>query len=260
MRDKTIGGASDANERVRPEAVVFRPSLRPRASAMTDTVSQLVSSILSGDVPPGGKLPPERRLAEMMGVGRSAVREALKALDLLGLIEIRQGDGTYLSRGASDLLPQVVEWGMLLGVPQTRDLIEARSHLEVILAQLAAERTDDAGAASLGERLLSMELAESASDFAQADADFHLTVADLAGNKVLADILVNIKSLLQVWVLRAIRQTGERASTIEQHRAVYEAIRSRDAAAAGAAMERHIAAATHSLHASLDEEQDESEK
>ncbi|QVQ53484.1 FadR family transcriptional regulator [Spiractinospora alimapuensis] len=226
----------------------------PRASAVSEIVSQLVSRILAGDIPPGGKLPPERRLAENLGVGRSAIREALKALDLLGLIEIRQGDGTYLSQGTSSLLPQVVEWGMLLGTPQTLDLIETRSHLEVILARLAAERITDDEASALRTCLTRMGFAESAADFARADTEFHLTIAAAARNQVLSDILSSIKSLLHVWVLRVIRQTGERESVIEQHQAILDAVVSRSPDGAAAAMDQHMRTVTARLRQSIDEE------
>ena len=75
----------------------------------------LLDYLLAGNVRPGTRLPSERRLAEELGVGRSVVREALKSLGLLGLVEVRQGDGTYLRRIESDLLPRVIEWGLLLG-------------------------------------------------------------------------------------------------------------------------------------------------
>lgn len=223
----------------------------PRSSAVSDIVSQLVSRILAGDIPPGGKLPPERKLAESLGVGRSAIREALKALDLLGLIEIRQGDGTYLSQGTSSLLPQVVEWGMLLGTPQTLDLIETRAHLEGILAKLAAERVTDQEIGDLRVCLTQMGAAESATDFARADADFHLTIATAARNQVLSDILSSIKSLLHVWVLRVIRQTGERLSVIEQHQAILDAIVARSPEAAAAAMDQHMRTVTSLLRQSI---------
>ena len=74
---------------------------------------RLLDYFLSGEVEPGERIPSERRLAESLGVGRSLVREALKSLHLLGLLEVRQGDGTYLKRTDSELLPQVIEWGLL---------------------------------------------------------------------------------------------------------------------------------------------------
>ena len=113
----------------------------------------LLDYLLAGNVSPGTRLPSERQLAEELGVGRSVVREALKSLGLLGLVEVRQGDGTYLRRVESELLPRVIEWGLLLGERRTADLIEARQHLEVVTAQLAAARRDDDDVAALAAAL-----------------------------------------------------------------------------------------------------------
>ncbi|MEV0354153.1 GntR family transcriptional regulator [Nonomuraea sp. NPDC050680] len=92
---------------------------------MVDIARQLLSQLLSGHLAPGTRLPSERQLSETLGVGRSTVREALKALDVLGIIEVRQGDGTYLRQSTSSLLPSAIEWGLMLGQPQVLDLIEA---------------------------------------------------------------------------------------------------------------------------------------
>lgn len=224
---------------------------RSRESTVAGIVNQLVARFSAGDIPPGGKLPPERQLAEALGVGRSAIRESLKALDLLGMIEVRQGDGTYLRQGASNLLPQVVEWGLLLDTPQTMDLIETRFHLETIMARLAAERVTAEEISKIAACLTEMEQAEGAPDFARADTDFHLAIAAAAKNRVLADMLTNVKSLLHVWVLRAIRQSGERESTIKQHRAILAAISHRQPDAAFKAMKAHMEAATANLRKSL---------
>ena len=79
-------------------------------------------------------MPSERKLAEALGVGRSIVRQALKSLTVLGLLDVRQGDGTYLRRTDSPFLPVAIEWGLLLGVKRATDLVEARHYLEVVIA------------------------------------------------------------------------------------------------------------------------------
>jgi len=83
---------------------------RPRESVVGDIARQLLSQLVSGRVLPGTKLPSERQLAESLGVGRPTVRAALKALDVLGVIEVRRGEGTYLRTTTSDMLPQAIEW------------------------------------------------------------------------------------------------------------------------------------------------------
>ena len=87
-----------------------RIDLSSRETLTMEVARRLLDYFLSGEVEPGMRIPSERRLAESLGVGRSLVREALKSLHVLGLLEVRQGDGTYLKRTDSELLPQVIEW------------------------------------------------------------------------------------------------------------------------------------------------------
>jgi GntR family transcriptional regulator, transcriptional repressor for pyruvate dehydrogenase complex len=213
----------------------------------------LLDYLLAGNVTPGTRLPSERRLAEELGVGRSVVREALKSLGLLGLIEVRQGDGTYVKQLESELLPKVIEWGLLLGERRTRDLVEARRHLEVITAQLAAARRDDSDLVALHEALQGMEAAEGDIEtFVGHDVAFHLRVAEAADNWVLSAVLTNIQSLLRVWITRVIRDAGKSSPSYLEHVPVYLAIVNRDPAAAGAAMQTHLDAAATRLQTALE--------
>ncbi len=128
----------------------LRPlDLSQREGRTTSISRQLLDYLLSGRVQPGDRLPPERKLAEALGVGRSVLREALKSLTLLGLLEVRPGDGTYVKRIDAEVLPQSIEWGLVLGARHVPDLLEARCHLDVILAGLASLRCDDRDAADL---------------------------------------------------------------------------------------------------------------
>src|SRR4051794_959939 len=114
-----------------PNDMLSALRLDRRKSPAEEVTQQLLSYLLSGEVVPGTRLPSERTLAERLGVGRSAVREAIKSLSLLGLLEVRQGSGAYMTGAASDLLPKVLEWGLMLGEPNMRDIIELREPLEV---------------------------------------------------------------------------------------------------------------------------------
>ena len=117
---------------------MLAPLSRAREPVSNEVAQVLLRHLVSGEYEPGQRLPPERALADSLNVGRSLIREALKALTLLGLIEVRPGDGTYLRRRPSDLLPASFEWGLLLGENQLEDVIEARRELEIVLAGFAA--------------------------------------------------------------------------------------------------------------------------
>lgn len=232
-----------------------RFELSEREDLPREIARKLADYIFSERLAPGSRMPSERQLAEALGVGRSAVREALKSLGLLGLVEVRQGAGTYLKRPDSDLLPRVIEWGLLLGERRTLDLVEARQHVEAVVARLAAERRDAADLERLESALLTMGAAAgSAESFVEADVAFHLAVARAAKNSVLSDVLNSIASLLEVWIRRVIIDRGETDSSYQEHVPIFDAIRCRDADAAGAAMTAHMEAAAARLRRTFDAE------
>nr|WP_179756309.1 FadR/GntR family transcriptional regulator [Kineococcus aurantiacus] len=213
----------------------------PRGSAVSEVVRQLTNLLSSGQFAPGSRLPPERQLAEELGVGRSAVREALAALDVLGIVTVRPGSGTYLRDSMSDLLPTTLSWGLMLSAEHTAQLSEVRSALEVHAAVLAAERVDEAGAEALGASLAAMDATlDDLTAFIEADAQFHVVLARTSGNEVLADLLETTRTLLRLWVGRGLRRREQAEVACAEHRAVFDAVVARDPAAAEAAMRSHM--------------------
>ena len=116
----------------------------PRRSVTDDVFDQIVGEVLRGAVPAGDALPSERRLAEVLGVSRPSVREALKRLDHAGLVDVRQGDATivrdFRRTGGMDLLPALLTSGGTVDIPTARSLMETRLHVGPFVAKLAAER------------------------------------------------------------------------------------------------------------------------
>ncbi len=226
-----------------------------RETVATEITRRLLAFLLAGNVRPGDRIPSERRLAEALGVGRSIVREALKSLTLLGIVEVRQGDGTYLRSTESSLLPQSIEWGLLLGQKRTRDLIEARRYLEVIIAELAASRRDDDDLAALRSHLDEMRSDATDPDaFVAADVAFHFRVAQAARNESLAQIMTGIRSLLKVWISRVMHAADSFEPSVQEHAAILAALEAGDPAVARRAMQRHMDAAYRRLETSLDED------
>lgn len=222
-----------------------------REPIATQVARRLVEFILSGQVEPGTRMPSERQLAEAFGVGRSAMREALKALSLIGLIEVRQGDGTYLRKADSALLPEVIEWGLLLGEKRTMDLVEARQEIEVVIAGLAAKRRTEADLADLRAILGRMAQSASISGFVDVDVQFHLRLAEAAGNSVLRDIHSSVQALLRAWIARVLAAAGTIHPSYEEHVPIVEAIERGDVAGAQAAMAAHMSSAAARLRATL---------
>jgi GntR family transcriptional repressor for pyruvate dehydrogenase complex len=226
-------------------------ALRGREPISSEITRRLVDYLVSGEVRPGERLPSERALAESFGVGRSHVRQAIRSLAVLGLVEVRQGDGTYLKRTDSPLLPLTIEWGLLLGAKRTRDMVEARQQLEVLLAGLAAERRSDEQVAEMHRLLAVMERSAGTDEFVEADVALHLEITQAAGNQSLLQVMRGIRTLLRVWVHRVVRAPGTAPATWAEHVAVVRAIELRDAQGARAAMKAHMAGARQRLQMTL---------
>ena len=222
-----------------------------REPLATEIARRLVEFILSGQVEPGTRMPSERALAEAFGVGRSAMREALKALSLIGLVEVRQGDGTYLRKADSALLPELIEWGLLLGEQRTMDLVEARQEIEVIIAGLAARRRSEADLADLRMILARMDAAPDVMAFVDADVQFHLRLADACGNSALRDIHASVQALLRTWITRVLTASGDSVPSYQEHVPIVAAVAAQDAPAAQTAMAVHMSSAAGRLRTTL---------
>lgn len=226
--------------------------IEPREPPVAEVTRKLLEFLLSGEIAPGSKIPSERQLAQALDIGRSAVREAIKSLSVLGLLQVRQGDGTYLARSGSSLLPQVIEWGLLLGEPRILDLIEARQHIEVTVAGLAAERATDEGVAELRRHLDAMRAAgEDVGAYVEADVAFHLQVAKLSQNEIFANLVTSLRSLLGAWAHRVLEHAGETGTSLAMHEPIVDAIAAHDEAAARTAMTAHMDRAQRRLREAL---------
>jgi GntR family transcriptional regulator, transcriptional repressor for pyruvate dehydrogenase complex len=223
-------------------ANLSRIELAPREPLGSEVARRLLDYLLSGAVPPGGKIPSERRLAESLGVNRPAVREAIRALGFLGLLEVRQGSGTYFRGPDQELLFRLFEWTLLFGEGKARDLLETRADLEVIAAGRAAERRGEDDAAALKALLEEMRTSDQ-NRFPDADLAFHAKIAELAGNVILEEMLASIRTVIRGWVSRNIRAAGTTRIAYRDHVPIYRAIAGGDPEAARAAMAAHMQAA-----------------
>ncbi|WP_316668402.1 FadR/GntR family transcriptional regulator [uncultured Propionibacterium sp.] len=225
-------------------------SALPRGTTAAEVAQHLLSHFGTGPLSTGDRVPPERALAEKLGVGRSAVREALAALELLGLVEVRPGAGTYVRGTTSDLLPKTLTWGMLLGEHDTQQLLEVRSALEVESARLAAERADEGAISRLQGNIEAMH--EALPDVEEAiplDYRFHVVLADSCRNTLAADMLRTCRTLLSIWMDRALRSVDDAVESLSEHETILRAVEGHDAEAAEQAMRAHMRTATKRLTA-----------
>lgn len=247
----TVTSQPSSTDEPQPDlAQLLRPVVRE--SSVSEVAKRLLDHLSAGNIKPGARLPAERQLAEALGVARSSVRGALSALDVLGIIEIRPGSGSYVREGTSEFLPRAINWGLMLGQRRTQDLVEVRTYMESVSARLAAEQATEEDVARLEEHLRHMR--EAGSDvkaFIDADIAFHLECAAIARNTVLSDILHSIRALLQVWMERVSDVEGTVSGTLCEHDTILKAIRDRDPESADRAMAEHMRMASARLRESV---------
>lgn len=241
------------------QRAVKRPGRRAgRAPSVTDeAIDKIRERIVSGAWGPGVRLPKESELAAELGLSRSSLREAVRALSQLRVLEVRQGDGTYVSSLEPNLLLESTGFvsHLLLGDTEL-ELYEVRRILEAAAAALAAGRIDVAGKQELGEILGRMRQAQTVEDLVEADVAFHAVIARAAGNSVLASLLASLSTRtmrIRLWHGRA--ASGALDETREEHRRIFEAIAAGDPELARAAATAHIASGERWLRAQLTTEQ-----
>lgn len=236
------------------------PDLAPptREDTSLAVARKLLNYLLTSDLRIGDRLPSERELADSAGVSRPVMREALKALGFLGLLEVRPGDGTFLANTQSALLPKMIEWGVLLGEKPIHDVMEARTHIEVTVARIAAERRRDADLDELRSHLDRMrDSVKDKETFQHADVAFHLTLAQASCNVVFADILNSMHILMEVWSKRTLENSQDLYPYYEEHLAVFNGVKAQDPEAAAAAMSRHMSGALQRIEAVMNASGDE---
>lgn len=210
-------------------------------------VNSLLALIKERQLLPGDKLPPERELAQMMNVGRPSLRAALRALAVMHVIEIHPGSGTYVSSLEPDRLVEHLDFVFALDDSSVLQLFDARRTLEARTALLAAQFITDAEIAQL-EAILQV-WANAANDEVREDADrdFHKVIAAASRNPILARFVTVINQLGTESRQRAYRLPTAIDKTMDEHRAIVEALRCRNPQAAQDAMLRHLEQAENYL-------------
>jgi GntR family transcriptional regulator, transcriptional repressor for pyruvate dehydrogenase complex len=221
---------------------------------LAETVAQQILEAVR-DLAPGTRLPPERELTTQLGVGRSTVREALNGLAMMGVVEIRHGQGVFVADRPAiagdaerSLPPKEV----------TDELLEARRIIEVELARLAAERRTESDLATMQSLLDAhrADLAGGRGPIMQA-SQFHLLVADAAKNQILADVVRPFFRLMLERGPQLYETTDGYAQwELEQHQRICDAIRSGDAGEARLRMLEHVTSMGHHYEAAVEASQE----
>jgi GntR family transcriptional repressor for pyruvate dehydrogenase complex len=214
-------------------------------------VAALISNrILAGEMPPGSRIPPERDLAATFKVSRPTVREAIHVLEALGLLEVRHGDGTYVSKNPSAFPPRMLKQLLENDDMLLLDMLELRKEFEVRNAELAAEHATDEEVLRLGRIVDAIEAdVRAGREESERDIDFHLTVAEATHSRIRLFITTSLLAAHAETLGKArLRQIKRDPHVVElflrEHRAVYLGIEARDPRRAKEAMLKHLEAAS----------------
>jgi GntR family transcriptional repressor for pyruvate dehydrogenase complex len=225
--------------------------------ATEQAVAAIMNLLTSGELGPGDRLPTERDLALALGVSRSTVREAIRGLEMMRVLQVRHGEGIFVTSLDAPLLLEAMGFAMqLMRDHEVVDLLELRAILEGAAAGLASARMTDQQLRTLLQRLEELDGASTADALLEADIAFHAGIAAGAGNVVLA-------SLLDTFSARTYRARHLNAGLgLEEalvrarasHRRIYDAVVAKDPEAARASASAHVASVTGWLRSILTSE------
>lgn len=212
-------------------------------SVTHDAILEIKRLITSGQIGPGEKLPKESRLAAQLGLSRSSLREAVRALTLIGVLDARQGDGTYVTGLGPQLLLEATGFvvDFLQDPPALVELLEVRRLLEPTATALAAIKIDERDLSRLHECNRRMESASSVEELVEADDEFHSIIVDATGQATLASLIKSLAGrTFRARIWRGLVDERALEQTKRAHAAIYSAIGYRDAELARAAATMHI--------------------
>jgi GntR family transcriptional repressor for pyruvate dehydrogenase complex len=206
-----------------------------------DIVQQFHSLIRQGVLQHGARLPSERMLAEQFSVSRGSVREAIRSLELQGLVVSRRGSGTFINTHAIESVVALLASTLSAGNETMKEIFEVRHLLEPQIAAVAATRAglDEVQrlADILEEQQLQLEKGESGVD---ADTAFHFALASATHNSALVKVVSAVEDILKLSRDRSLQEPGRAKRSLVSHRQILEKVKAGDAEGARVAMEYHL--------------------
>jgi DNA-binding FadR family transcriptional regulator len=235
---------SDSRTAGHPVTDAKSPPPLQRLSAAEAVFNALRTEIESGQLKVGAKLSSEAALAQRYGVSRSVVREALRSCTALGLTVTKTGKGTFV-------VANQVAKDLVLGAYSARDLTEARPHIEVPAAGLAAQRRTAGELEELREFVAAMIAEDDPEAWVSLDSSFHAAIARASGNKVFESVVADIRDALAHQSETLNMMADRQLASDREHQRILQAIETGDAAAARAAMADHLSAVGAALDSIL---------
>ena len=235
-----------------PEAVAPAPRLAPvfepihTRRAFEEICDRIRAQIAAGTLRPGDKLPAERELALQLGVGRNALREALRSLEIAGIVRLQKGakGGAFIQAGDADRMNDVVRDMLSLGSISVAELTESRVHIQDLVVRLACERATRADLDALEANIDETERVTAAGRYlerVECSREFYRLLVACAHNQVLAMMVRSVTEILMQFVYGRVAAGGKpQPRLVEKRRAFLAALRARDAELATRLMRTHL--------------------
>jgi GntR family transcriptional repressor for pyruvate dehydrogenase complex len=212
-----------------------------RKNKVYEEVAKQIERLILKKLKPGDKLPSERELAELLQVSRSSIRDAIRGLELVGLVEPRQGAGTIVRERTAESLVNPFTNALERRQELVTELLDFRKMLEPPLAARAATHASAEDISEMEEILQRQEEKQDQGNVAIAeDAEFHYSIALASGNSVVLKVIDTLMDLLRDTREQSLQVLGRSQKSLAGHRRILAAIKRHDAEAAKAAMRRHI--------------------
>jgi GntR family transcriptional repressor for pyruvate dehydrogenase complex len=207
-------------------------------------IEQIKDMIMDGELHIGDRLPSERDLSEKLGVCRASVREALRSMEIIGLIEIRQGEGSYITGDMETRLFEPLSMMFALRKSDPMDILQLRMIIEVGAASMAAQKITEEQAKELSDCLKNLINAVTEEESVFFDTQLHYKIAEISGNYLIIALLNTVASLISRFIKNArgmiLVAEGSKQILINQHKEICDAILARDPEKAEAAMKAHM--------------------
>jgi len=229
-----------------PQPGLFAPVSVARASS--SIADQIREAIVTGRIEQGARLPPERELAEQFGVSRVTVRDALRALEAMGLIEVRVGarGGAFVTVPTGSIVGQTMSDMMMMSAVTPEDIVEARLVVELGTVTLACARATEDDLAALNDLAERSQAALAAKTYTrELSWDFHALVARAAHNRAIESLTSSFRSSLSMHPIRTREGAKAHTLTVDEHTAILKAIVARDGATARREMAKHLLRGTN---------------
>jgi GntR family transcriptional repressor for pyruvate dehydrogenase complex len=214
-----------------------------KISISEEIAKQIMELISKGELKPGDHLPSERELCKDFGASRSSLREALRCLSIVGVLNARVGEGTSVAADGEKFLRKIIEWRLITEQHDIENLLVVRIALEGVSAANTARRATAEQIEKLRKLIAGMQASlKDEKTFAELDLEFHVALADASGNSLVSDLIALVRNRLVKALHKVLVVPHALPQAYKEHCAIFEAIERHDPDGARNAMQAHLEA------------------